>query len=68
LAVKEMGEAHRKASLRWRGSVAGKGRWQARVGVTDGVRAVGEEVLGGTVLGMGSRWSEEGWSRLSTVA
>jgi hypothetical protein len=40
--------------------VAGKRRQQAEVGVTGGVRAVREEVLGGVVLGVGSRWSEEG--------
>jgi hypothetical protein len=49
-------------------SAAGKRRWQARVGVTDGVRAVGEDVLDGAVLGVGSRPLEEDWSRLSTVA
>jgi hypothetical protein len=27
-----------------------------------------EEELGGMVLEVGSRWSEEGWSRLSVVA
>jgi hypothetical protein len=44
-------------------------RWrQAGVGVTGGVRAVGEDVLGGTVLAVGSRRSEEGWSGLSMVA
>jgi hypothetical protein len=48
--------------------VVGK-RWlQAGVGFTGGVRAVGEEVLSGVVLGVGSRWSEEGWSMLSMVA
>jgi hypothetical protein len=36
----------------------GKRRRQARVGVTSGVRAVGVDVLGGTVLGVGSRWLE----------
>jgi hypothetical protein len=36
-------------------SAAEKRRWQARVGVTGGVRAVEEEVLGGAVLGVGSR-------------
>jgi hypothetical protein len=43
-------------------------RRQARVGVTVRVRAVGEDVLGGAVLRVGSRWSEEGLSGLSTVA
>jgi hypothetical protein len=38
----------------------GQGRRQARVGVISGVRAVGEEVLDGTVLGVGLRWLEEG--------
>jgi hypothetical protein len=38
----------------------GQGRRQARVGVISGVRAIGEEVLDGTVLGVGLRWSEEG--------
>jgi hypothetical protein len=42
------------------GLAAGKRRQQAEVGVTGGVRAVREEVLGGTVLGVGSRRSEEG--------
>jgi hypothetical protein len=55
LVVGERGGAHQKASLWWRGSAAGKRRWQARVGVTGGVRAVGEEILGGAVLGVGSR-------------
>jgi hypothetical protein len=32
------------------------------------VRGDGEEVLGGAVLGVGSRWSEDGWSGLSVVA
>jgi hypothetical protein len=68
LAAEKRGGAHRKASLRWRGSTTGKRRQQARVGVTGGVRAVGEDVLGGVVLGVGSRRSEEGWSRLSAVA
>jgi hypothetical protein len=63
-----MGGAHRKASLRWRGSTVGKRRRQAGVWVTDKVRVVEEEVLGGAVLGVGSRRSEEGWSRLSVVA
>jgi hypothetical protein len=49
-------------------SVAEKRRWQARVGVTGGIRAVGEEVLGGAVLGVGSRRLEVGWSGLSAVA
>jgi hypothetical protein len=62
------GGAHRKASLQRRGSAVGKRRQQAGVGVTGEVRAVGEEVLGGAVLGVGSRWSEEGWRGLSTVA
>jgi hypothetical protein len=46
----------------------GKKRQQARVGVTGGVRAVGEEVLGDAMLGVGSRRSEEGWSGLSMAA
>jgi hypothetical protein len=46
----------------------GKRRWQAGVGVTGGVRAVGKDVLSGTVLGVGSRQSEERWSGLSAVA
>jgi hypothetical protein len=45
----------------------GKRRRQARVGVTGGVRAVGEDVLDGVVLGVGSRRSKDGWSRLSAV-
>jgi hypothetical protein len=48
--------------------MAGKRRRQARVGVTGVVRAVGEEVIGDAVLGVGSRRSEEGWSGLSAVA
>jgi hypothetical protein len=68
LVAEERGGAHRKACLQQRGSVAGKGLWQARVGVTYRVRAVGEEVLSGAVLGVGSRWSKEGWSGLSAVA
>jgi hypothetical protein len=68
LVAAERGGAHQKASLRQRGSVAGTEPRQAGVGVTGGVRVVGEEVLGGTMLGVGSRWSERGWSELSTVA
>jgi hypothetical protein len=68
LAAEESGGAHRKSSLRWRGTAAGKRRRQAWVGVTGGVRAIREDVLDGMVLGVGSRRSEEGWSRLSTVA
>jgi hypothetical protein len=41
---------------------------QAGVGVTNGVRAVGEGVHGGTMLGVGSRRSERDWSGLSAVA
>jgi hypothetical protein len=36
-------------------SAVGKKRRQAGVGVIGGVREVGEEVLGGAVLGVGSR-------------
>jgi hypothetical protein len=68
LAAEERGGAHKKASLWWRGSAAGKRRRQARIGVTGGVRAVGEDVLGGAVLGVGSRWLEDGWSGLFAVA
>jgi hypothetical protein len=39
----------------WRG----EGRRQARAGVTGGVRVVGEGVLGGAMLGVGSRWLEQ---------
>jgi hypothetical protein len=46
----------------------GGDRRQAGVGVLGGVRAVGEDVLGGVMLGVGSRWSEDDWSRLSAVA
>jgi hypothetical protein len=60
LVAEKRGGAHQKASLRRRGSAAGKGRRQAGVGVSGGVRAVGEEVLDGVVLGVGSRRSEEG--------
>jgi hypothetical protein len=49
-------------------STAGEGRRQAGVGVTGGVRAVREEVLSATMLGVGSRWSERGRSGLSAVA
>jgi hypothetical protein len=45
----------------------GGDRRQAGVGVLGGVRAVGEDVLGGVMLGVGSRWSEDDWSRLSAV-
>jgi hypothetical protein len=41
---------------------------QVGVGVTNGVRAVGEGVHGGTMLGVGSRRSERDWSGLSAVA
>jgi hypothetical protein len=68
LVVEERGGAHRKASLWWRGSEAGKRQWQAGVGVTGGVRAVGEDVLGGAVIGVGSRRLEDGWNGLSVVA
>jgi hypothetical protein len=50
------------------GELVVEGPQQAGVGVTGGVRAVGEGVLGGAMLGVGSRWSERGWSRLSAVA
>jgi hypothetical protein len=40
LVAKERGGSHQMASLRWRGSAAGKGWRQAGVGVTGGVRAV----------------------------
>jgi hypothetical protein len=43
-------------------------RRQAGVGVTVRVRAVGEDVLGGAVLRVGSRKLEEGLSGLSAVA
>jgi hypothetical protein len=58
--AEERGGAHRKASLWRRGSAAGYERRQAGVGVTGGVQVVGEEVLGGAVLEVGSRQSEEG--------
>jgi hypothetical protein len=54
--------------MQWRGSAAGKIRRQARVGVTDWVGAVGEEILGGVVLGVWSTQLKRGWSGLSTVA
>jgi hypothetical protein len=60
LVAEKRGGAHQKACLRRRGSAAGKGRRQAGVGVSGGVRAVGEEVLDDVVLGVGSRQSEEG--------
>jgi hypothetical protein len=44
------------------------GPQQAEVGVTGRVRAVGEGVFGGAMLGVGSRRSERGWSGLPTVA
>jgi hypothetical protein len=53
LEAEERGGAHWKASW-WRtGSAAGKRRWQDGVGITGGVRAVGEEVLSDAVLGVG---------------
>jgi hypothetical protein len=58
----------------WRRLVAdgepavGEGPRQAGVGVTGGVRAVGDDVLGGVMLGVGSRLLERGWSRLFVVA
>jgi hypothetical protein len=58
----------REACLQWRGSAVGKRRWQAGVGVTGWVRAVGEEILGGAVLGVWSTRLKRGWSRLSVVA
>jgi hypothetical protein len=64
----EGGGGHRKACPRRRGSAAGEGRRQAGVGVTGGVRAVREEVLSATMLGVGSRWSERGQNGLSAVA
>jgi hypothetical protein len=60
LVAEEMGGAHRKPSLRRRGSATGKRRRQAGVGVTGRVWAVGEDVLSGVVLGVGSRGLEEG--------
>jgi hypothetical protein len=45
-----------EACMQWRGSAAGKIRRQARVGVTDWVGAVGEEILGGVVFGV---WSTQ---------
>jgi hypothetical protein len=68
LAAEERGGGHQKASLWWRGTAAGNRRRQAWVGVIGGVREIGEDVLCDTVLGVGSRRSEEGWSRLSVVA
>jgi hypothetical protein len=47
------------------GEPAVGGPRQARVGVTGGVRAVGEGVLGDAMLGVGSRRSERGRSGLS---
>jgi hypothetical protein len=68
LVAEERGGGHRKASLWWRGTAARKRRRQAWVGITGGFRAIGEDVLCDTVLGVASRRSEEGWSRLSAVA
>jgi hypothetical protein len=68
LVAEERGGAHQKASLCWRGSATVEGPRQARVGVTGGVRAVGEGVLSGAMLGVELRWSERGWSGLSMVA
>jgi hypothetical protein len=45
-----------------------EGPRQAGVGVTGGVRAVGEGVLNGAMLGVGSRRSERGWRGLSAAA
>jgi hypothetical protein len=58
----------REACPQWRGSAAGKRGQQARVGVIGWVKAVGEEILDGATLGVGSRRSERGWSGLSTVS
>jgi hypothetical protein len=51
--AEERGGAHQKASLRQKGSMAREGPWHAGVGVTDGVRAVGEGVLATQCLGWG---------------
>jgi hypothetical protein len=58
----------REACLQWRGSAVGKRRRQVGVGVTGWVRAVGEEILGGAVLGVWSTRPKRGWSGLSVVA
>jgi hypothetical protein len=64
----EEGGAHQKACLWRRGSAVGERRRQAGVGVTGGVKAVGDGVLSGAKLEVGSRRSESCWSRLSMVA
>jgi hypothetical protein len=43
----------RAACQRWRGTAMGEEGRQAGVGVTGGVRTVGEEVLGGAKHGVG---------------
>jgi hypothetical protein len=57
-----------EACPQWRGPTVGKRRRQAGVGVTGWVRAIGEEILGGAVLGVWSTWPKRGWSGLSVVA
>jgi hypothetical protein len=58
----------RDACPRWRGSAVGEEGQQVRVGVAGGVRMVGEEVLGGTKLEVGSRGSQGSRRDLSIVA
>jgi hypothetical protein len=57
----------REACPQWRVSTVGKRRRHAGVGVTGWVRAVGEEILGGAVLGVWSIRPRRGWSELSTA-
>jgi hypothetical protein len=45
--------------------VAGEECWHDRVEVTDGVGMVGEELLGGTKLGVGARGSKNDQRRLA---
>jgi hypothetical protein len=45
--------SHQKACSRWRGLAAGDRRREAGARVTSVVRAAGEEVLGGAMLGVG---------------
>jgi hypothetical protein len=51
---------HRRGLL-----VAGEECWHDRVEVTDGVGMVGEELLGGTKLGVGARGSKNDQRRLA---
>jgi hypothetical protein len=56
----EEGGGHRRGLL-----VAGEECWHDRVEVTDGVGMVGEELLGGTKLGVGARGSKNDQRRLA---